>query len=471
MEIGFVHILAAFLLISVLVTLAIKKFTKHETHFIISIIRTQKPLSFFDRMARHTKILDVFAAIGLYIGFGALSVDFFYGRRQEPLKRVAVFIASFSLLALAIIGVDSFLGNGLSKSLLVGSSFPLMVASFGLMGLSGFTLFSLLLQGASIISNYFVGIKSCPGVAPLVPGVEIPGVPITPPIHAWISLIIILLVHEGMHGILGRRHGFAIKSTGILLFGPLPIGAFVEPDEKELARAEDEKALPFLAAGPMANISLMAISGILFLVSVIFFTALTNQLYPGVLTESIEGIRVLEVLDHTTFCGQEYPSTALGAMKAGDVIKEINGAEIRNFSGLFSALQKDRFEEKNFLMDRNGSMVLLTLQPNDAGQFGFRPDPIINESFKIPGSYVAYATVVDLIVNFLYWLFLLNFLVASINFLPMHPFDGGRMAKLMLAPYADFLKRPREETQRIIGKAFLTIILALLIINALPLFI
>jgi len=52
----------------------------------------------------------------------------------------------------------------------------------------------------------------------------------------------------------------------------------------------------------------------------------------------------------------------------------------------------------------------------------------------------------------------------------MNPFDGGRIGKIVLSPYFNFLKKPKEETQRIIERALLTIILLLLVINALPLF-
>src|SRR3989338_345511 len=247
MALDFTLIAFGFVVISLIVTFLLKKFAKADTYFIISLLKTQKPLAFFDKMARHKKFLDIFSMVGLLIGFGALSADFFYGRKLPIAKRLGLFVLSFTILCAGLVGIDSLLGNALSQSSLIGGLFPLMVFSFGAMGLAGFTLFSLVLQAFEITSNYLLGLKSCPGVAPLIPGVQIPGVPITPPLHAWLSLLIILLSHEGMHGIVGRRFGFKIKSTGVLLFGPVPIGAFVEPDEKELKKADDEKTLRFLA--------------------------------------------------------------------------------------------------------------------------------------------------------------------------------------------------------------------------------
>ncbi len=471
MELSFWQILLVFVAISLIVTFLIKKYAKADTYFVISLIKTQKPLPFFDRMAKYGRFLDTFTAIGLVFGFGALAVDFLYGRKLPRAKRMGLFLASFAALTGLMYGVDIFLNRGLSTSVLIGSAFPLLAASFGLSGLAGFTLFSLLLQAWDIVAKYLIGVKSCPGVAPLIPGVEIPGVPITPPLHAWISLLIILLAHEGMHGIVGRRHGFKVKSTGVLLFGPLPIGAFVEPDENELKTVDEKKLLGFLAAGPMANLALMAIAGVVLAGSLAAVGPLTDSLYPGLQKNIVSGVKVNSVLENTEFCGSTYASSAFGAMKSGDEIKYINGAAIANLQDLYNALQKDKFSWKTFVLDRNGTAVTMTLAPNAMGQFGFRPENIRNDDYKIPESFPNYIFAVAFFTDFFYWLFLLNFLVASINFLPMNPFDGGRMGKIIYSEYFGFLKKPKEETQRIISRALLTIILLLLFVNALPLLI
>ena len=471
MELDFLTILAIFLVSSVVVTYLIKRFTGQSTYYIASLIKTRKPLAFFDAMARHRKFLDAFAALGLFLGFGALAVDFVYGRKMRKGKRALLFVASFSVLAGLLMLVDFLFGNVFSNNVLVGSAYPLMVVSFALLGLAGFTLFSLFLQAFDIIAKYLSGSRSCPGVAPLIPGVDIPGVPITPPLHAWFSLIIILLVHEGMHGILGRRHGFRVKSAGVILLGFLPVGAFVEPDEEELKSASDAKLLPFLAAGPMANLSLMLVVGLFLLGSFAAVGPLTEHFYPGLTGKFFSGVKVAGVLEGTTFCGTAYPSSAFGNFQEGDIITGVNGSRVSNPSDLYSLLQQDRLSEKTFTLERDGTTLELTLQPNDLGQFGFVPEGIRNEGLLIPESYYTYALAVTLFIEFLYWLFLLNFLIAAINFLPMHPFDGGRIAKVLFVPYLSFLGRTREERQKKISEVFMWGILALLLINALPLFI
>lgn len=459
-----------FVIISAIVTLAIKKFTTHETYYIASLIRTTGPIKFFSEMSRHTRILDFISTAGLILGFGTFAVDYLYGSRLRGWMRYALGLASFLGLSTLMILVDNLGGNVFSKNAMMGSAYPIFVASFGLLGFAGFTLFALCMQAIDILLKYAGGVRACPGVAPLIPGVEIPNVPITAPMHAWISLIIILVVHEAMHGIVGSRHGFRIKSTGVILFGFLPVGAFVEPDEKELERAEPKRVLPFLAAGPAANLALMLIAGCLVFGFAALSNPVTDYLYPGVTEKLSNGVKVVKVSDTVSFCGSVYPATAKGILLEGDIVKKINGAEIKNIPSMLSALQKDRFAEKSFEVDRNGLAIGLKISPNKLGQFGFVAEAISPKELDLPQGFVAYASAFSLLIEFLYWLFLLNLLVAAINFLPMNPFDGGRIGGIIFSQYVPFLGKNEEERKKKVQKYLVYAIFAILVVNALPLF-
>ncbi|MGY8703335.1 MAG: site-2 protease family protein, partial [Candidatus Poseidoniales archaeon] len=52
-----------------------------------------------------------------------------------------------------------------------------------------------------------------------------------------LALIIAIVIHEYSHGIQARAHGMRIRSFGLLLVGPLPMGAFAEPEQEEMHRA------------------------------------------------------------------------------------------------------------------------------------------------------------------------------------------------------------------------------------------
>ena len=69
-----------------------------------------------------------------------------------------------------------------------------------------------------------------------------------------LALIIAIIIHEYSHGIQARAHGMRLRSFGLLQLGPLPIGAFAEPEQTEMERAPRRDRLRLFAAGPSINI-------------------------------------------------------------------------------------------------------------------------------------------------------------------------------------------------------------------------
>ncbi|HYR04030.1 MAG TPA: hypothetical protein VEO75_01465, partial [Nitrososphaerales archaeon] len=53
----------------------------------------------------------------------------------------------------------------------------------------------------------------------------LPGINPYLPLSVWLAVIIAVVIHEAAHGIVARSLGLPIKSAGVLLLGPLPIGA------------------------------------------------------------------------------------------------------------------------------------------------------------------------------------------------------------------------------------------------------
>ena len=83
----------------------------------------------------------------------------------------------------------------------------------------------------------------------------IPGVTSFVPLW-WpgIALVIAIVIHEYGHAIQARVHGMRAKSFGLLLLGPLPMGAFFEPELQEMTRAPRRERLRIYAAAPSINI-------------------------------------------------------------------------------------------------------------------------------------------------------------------------------------------------------------------------
>tara|TARA_B100000902_G_scaffold182831_1_gene175587 strand:- start:239 stop:1780 length:1542 start_codon:yes stop_codon:yes gene_type:complete len=69
-----------------------------------------------------------------------------------------------------------------------------------------------------------------------------------------IALIMAVIIHEYGHAIQARVHGMRAKSFGLLLLGPLPMGAFFEPEIQEMTRAPRRERLRIYAAAPSINI-------------------------------------------------------------------------------------------------------------------------------------------------------------------------------------------------------------------------
>lgn len=91
----------------------------------------------------------------------------------------------------------------------------------------------------------------------------IPGInPVIPVGYGILALVVAIVVHELAHGILARAGGISVRSLGIV-FMVFPVGAFMEPDEKEIQSATRQKRSRVFAAGPASNILLaLAILGL-----------------------------------------------------------------------------------------------------------------------------------------------------------------------------------------------------------------
>ncbi|MBS3061045.1 MAG: site-2 protease family protein [Candidatus Diapherotrites archaeon] len=467
----FAVFLAAALVIAFVTTYLIKRYTKHPTFYVISIIKTDRFNPIFDSL-KHHKILEYLTIFGSILGFGAFGFDFFIGNKIKSLwQRIAVFLIVTVVLSA---GFYFLFGPFLEASVVIPipNAWPLAIA-FGLGGFSFAISFFLLILAFHIVGTYSAGGKTCPSIAPVLPGIEIPNVDFTPPWEAWISIFLILVIHEAAHGFLARRHNVPIKSAGIIPFGPFPIGAFVEPDENEIHRMEPEKAVQIFAAGPTSNIvSMLVIGAIAILATMLIFTPLVTPYQNYILENRYSGIQISSVDENVMFCRTAYPSPAFEAgVEKGSVLRKINDQPVKNEFDLRTAVLTNAGQPAKFQFEKDGRITEKTITPNKLGQFGFRFQALSNPQYVAPPEYqqIAYGFYA-LIVSIVAWFLLLSFFVAISNFLPMVPFDGGRMAELIFAPYFGFMKLNEEDTRKFVKRLFFWIMVPILLINLLPLF-
>jgi membrane-associated protease RseP (regulator of RpoE activity) len=92
----------------------------------------------------------------------------------------------------------------------------------------------------------------------------IPGInPVIPIVFGIIGLVVAIVVHEFAHGVLTRVGRMTIKSLGLILL-IVPMGAFVEPDEQQIATADRRRRSSVYAVGPATNVLLAIFCALLF---------------------------------------------------------------------------------------------------------------------------------------------------------------------------------------------------------------
>lgn len=187
----------------------------------------------------------------------------------------------FSLLGPALM-VKSVTNRGIIDR--IAKRFPGVIfgkISVVIVVLSALLAVALLIYGS--ILSLSIKPSNAPSLSLLVglPGIN-PAIPIT---FGLVAIILAVAIHEIFHGVVARRQGIKLSSVGALFF-VIPVGAFVEPDEKEIMNADPVVRRRVIAAGPGINI-VIAIASLL-LVSFVMMPAVTPA-HQGIYIESTTG--------------------------------------------------------------------------------------------------------------------------------------------------------------------------------------
>ena len=133
------------------------------------------------------------------------------------------------------------LGVGIALVIMVGSFLAVLVSAIGTLSEP---------QTAGFVR---------PQDALVIPGVN-QFLPWEAAIDIVIGLLVGLVVHEGGHGLLCRVEDIEIDSMGVALLAFIPMGAFVQPDEKSQEAADRGGKTRMFAAGVTNNFLVTAIS-------------------------------------------------------------------------------------------------------------------------------------------------------------------------------------------------------------------
>jgi membrane-associated protease RseP (regulator of RpoE activity) len=155
----------------------------------------------------------------------------------------------------------------------------------------------------------------------------LPGInPIIPLWYGIIGLVVAIVLHEFTHGILARRIKLKLKSLGVLIC-VIPIGAFVEPDEKEMEKINRRDRARIFAGGLTTNI----IIGLM-------FAAIFSWVFMASLEPVEDGVLIINVTE-------DFPAEEAG-IEVGMVIIEVQGSTVNG-----SIIEKTNIESRSDFME------------------------------------------------------------------------------------------------------------------------
>ena len=288
-----------------------------------------------------------------------------------------------------------------------------VIAGFLMMGFAFWFLFS-------NITNFFVQPTEFAELTVLIPGVTLTSGSAI--MYFLLSIPIVLVVHEGAHGIVGVMEKIGIKTGGFAIFIAMFAG-FVEPDEEQFSKAKKISRLRLIGAGPTSNVIFAFALGAILFTNPMFAMIVPEPFLSSFYEEAEDGVLVLSLIDGG------------GAQQAGiqenDVIIGINDVNIASAIDL----QKNPLEPGEMVdvtILRDGSEVVFPVtimaSPDDPerGLIGIMrndqpPKPIYNFidwGLDTPMGFQ--------FSMFLLWLWMISFFIGIINMLPLPILDGGK---------------------------------------------
>ncbi len=238
------------------------------------------------------------------------------------------------------------------------------------------------------------------GLSLAVPGVHIPGSIFIPFWYGIVALFTVIVVHEGMHGVVSEAWGIKLKSAGVGLAAILPL-AFVEPPEDKLTKAKTGTQLGIFSAGVSANL----------ISAICVFLLLNFAIAPAADGVLIKGIDV-------------GTPAALAGMQTDEVITQASGASVKTVSDFSEIMKNVKPGEYVTIATNKNQYLVKTIENPDVKA---KNRAYIGISFRQSFPWGLFH-----LSNLLYWMFVLNIGIGLVNLLPLGPIDGGRMLKIVL---------------------------------------
>jgi membrane-associated protease RseP (regulator of RpoE activity) len=460
----------------------------------------------------------------ILLGIFIIAVAAFLIRKRENLKReglLFLYRTSWGIKFINYVGKKYKRTMAVLCYVSVVLGYVLMVSMVYLF----YTVIKLYLFRPDVVSAIRV-----PPIMPLIPYID-KFVPFLPPFYFtfWIVILAVIAIsHEFAHGIFAAYEKVKIKKTGFGFFPfflPVFLAAFVELDEKKMAKKKKFKQMAILSAGTFANIVtslfFLAILWGFFVVAFtpagVVFDDYSYSVVPvsdinmvnGVLVvnptyESLTNLVKNATLNDIEAGGRDYvgvkgfnndktqvalydDAPAINSEMNG-AITEIGGGKVRSLEELSAILSKyDPGDEVIIETVVDGETknyeIVLGENPTKPGSawvgIGFvnAEQSFMGKIFSVLSSFkgtnIYYESKIGefgwFLYNLLWWLIIIGISVALVNMLPIGIFDGGRFFYLTVLAVTKSEKAARN-TYKILTKLFLLILLAIMVVWAYVIF-
>lgn len=271
------------------------------------------------------------------------------------------------------------------------------------------------------ISNFFVAQDDFNELTVLIPGVTLTSAPAIA--FFLLSIPIVLVMHEGAHGIVAALEKIKIKTGGFAIFIALFAG-FVEPDEEEFDKAKKISKLRVIGAGATSNVLFAIVLGAIMLTNPIFGMVLESiplfgEVILNIFYELSQGVLVLSIIENS---GAEK-----AGMQANDIITSINDIPIHGPID-FPSLNPGETASVTVLRDSQtlefGVEIMPAPDDSERGLIGIMRDNSI--PYKPVMNFIDWTNVDFNVSMFLLWLWMISFFIGIINMLPLPILDGGK---------------------------------------------
>ena len=362
-------------------------------------------------------------------------------------------------------------------------------------------MFSMIMVGLLMVIAFITALLTPPQSPPPSASelVAIPGLnPVIPLGWGAIAFVVALVIHEFGHGLQARAHGMRIRAFGLLQLGPLPLGAFAEPQYEELTNAPSKERMRMFAAGPATNI-FAAIVCLMFLGGLAGQFVATDDgvhvrgivqeegaynagLEPWDTIQSIDNQTVSNVDDFydimtaysandtiaITVMHQDGDVETLNAtlsdkydyylelgwsksnladlgVEQGDAFLGVEGlsggtAGIDRLAGPLSPRWDGNLLQKSVMVPFHTlSMMIVPFELQGVAMHPFEESLL--EADDNPFAQTLGTNGLLFLVNLFFWLLWVNILLGFTNLIPMVPFDGGHMFKDMLRGVLNGVKK------------------------------